>query len=347
MSRPAIGKSNFSGGSKKKNYFNIKDGDNIYRILPAMFDLAASGTWSKFYRVEFGYKNSDNRMRPFLSPRVVNKDKMVEVESAAHLYRVQLKEEFEKLKTTIKEGLESGTISKTEAKTALDEQKALVKQFNLDSKHYMNVINENGEIGLLKIPNRAMQQLRPLLKKLEEEGVDPLSVDNGRWFNFNRQGTSLDTTYSISVVKEKVHVEGHGELEKPKVHILSDSILDRLSTEAFKLNDLFLAPSADEVARIVEEGPKAVDEILSKKSDDSAPQKSAEERVEQRTEAIAEDNKEEEAPVEIKAKKPDLQTLKKAAGITPKKEATPVAPTASSAPIDTEEDDDAWMAEFE
>ena len=351
MSRPAIGKSNISGGSKRKNYFKIQDGNNIYRILPAMFDLASSGRWSVFHRVEFGYKNSDNRVKPFLSPRVVNKDKMVEVESAAHLYRQELKEQFESIKEQIKEGLAAGTITKGEAKDVLEGQKELVKQFNLDSKHYMNVINENGEIGLLKIPNRAMQSLRPILKELEAKGIDPMSVENGRWFNFHRSGNSLDTTYNVSVVKEQVEVAGHGTLEKDKVNVLSDSILDRLSDEAFKLDQLFPAPTAEEVERIVKGGPSAVDEILSSNTQSSKP--TSEQRVSQRTEAVNEDNAEDEeleAELEEQTKKqeppkkgPTVADLKKKAEAS--KPAASKAPVAESSP--DEEDDEEWMKQFE
>jgi len=358
MSRPAIGKSNLSGEYVRKKYFSCKDGNNIYRILPAMFNLATTGEWSKFYRVEFGYKNSDNRMKPFLSPRRVNKDKMVEVESAAHVYRQELKAETEALKASIKEGLENKTITKEEAKEAYDNQKAINKRFNLDSKHYMNVINEAGEIGQLKIPNRAMQGLRPLLKELEQKGIDPLSVDNGRWFNFHRSGSSLDTVYTVSVVKEQVEVEGHGTLEKDKVHVLSDSVLDRLEKEAFKLDQLFPAPSAEEVDRIVKEGPSAVDEILSPKkpaASETAPVAKQEPEVPAAQSAAAtveapaptpkvEAVAEAQEPV-IETKKPDLNALKAAAGVAPTPKAA-VAPTPAPA-ASNEEDDDAWMDEFQ
>lgn len=355
MSRPAIGKSNLSGERVRKKYFSCKDGNNVYRILPAMFDLASKGQWSMFYRVEFGYKNSDNRMKPFLSPRRVNKDKMVEVESAAHLHRVALKQELDDLKASLKGQLEAGTITKDEAKTALEEQKKLVKQYNLDSKHYMNVINEAGEIGLLKIPNRAMQALRPLLKELEQKNIDPLSVDNGRWFNFNRSGMGLDTVYTVSVVKEQVEVEGHGTLEKDKIHVLSDSVLDRLEKEAFKLDQIFPAPTAEEVDRIVNEGPKAVDEIFAQKQEEPKTEAPAAkpETAPAPVQEAAPVAKEEPAPVAkeevkepvIETKKPDLQALKEAAGVAPapKKEA-PAAPAPAAS---TEEDDDAWMDEFQ
>ena len=338
MSRPPIGKSNLGGEYKKKKYFNIKDGNNIYRILPAMFDLAGKGKWSLFHRVEFGYLNSDGRMKPFISPRVITREGMVEVESAAHLSRIKLKEEFETLKQTIKEGMENGTITKDEAKDALEEHKALVKRYNLDSKHYMNVVDENGVIGLLKIPNRAKQALQPVLDKLKSEGVDPMSVDNGRFFNFHRSGKSLDTVYTVSVVKNVIDHPELGKVEKDKVSILSDAVLDRLNDEAFKLDQLFPTPSAEEVGRIVTEGPSAVDEILVPKKAsavENVTNKTAEAKVEARTEAVAEDNEPRDVTNSVTTVAPTA----------------PAASTPAPAPVaessDTVEDVDAWLDKFE
>jgi len=341
MSRPQIGNSNLGGERKRKNYFKIKDGNNIYRILPAMFDLAAKGRWSMFHRVEFGYLNTEGRMKPFISPRVVSREGMVEVESAAHLNRIKLKDEFETLKQTIKQGLEAGTITKDEAKEAIKEQTDLIKRYNLDSKHYMNVVNENGEIGLLKIPNSAKKALQPILDKLKDEGVDPMSVENGRLFNFHRTGKSLDTVYTVSVVTDTIDHPELGKVKKEKVSVLSDALLDRLNDEAFKLDQLFPTPSAEEVDRIVNEGPSAVDEILAPKKSSAAANvanKVAEAKVEARTEAVAEDNGSrdvtESAPA-VKAAAP----------------AAPVATTATAAVAEVEteadEDVDAWLDKFE
>ena len=333
MSRPEIGNANLGGARKRKNYFKIVDGNNIYRILPPMFNLATEGRYSMFHRVEFGYKNTDGRMKPFVSPRVVTRNgdvSMVEVESAAHLHRMKLKDETESLKTTIKEGLEAGTITKDEAKEAMKEARGLSMRYNLDSKHYLNVINENGEIGLLKIPNTAKKALQPLLDKLKAEAVNPMSVDNGRFFNFHRTGTGLDTQYTLSVVKDSKSATIDGTsttVEVERIHVLNDAILDRLNDEAFKLDSLFPKPSAEEVERIVNEGPIAVDEILSTKK--PTPTKT----VEARTEAVAEDNKVvESAPLaEEKVSSPALKATE-----------TQSAPTPVKATV-VEEDDDSWL----
>ncbi|MHA1675946.1 MAG: hypothetical protein ACTSU6_02095, partial [Candidatus Njordarchaeales archaeon] len=78
-----VGKTKYGGGKK---VFKLKDGDNVYRILPPLGKLADAGRYSQYYRVEWGYKNSKGQNRPFQDCRVVNRsNNMVEVESPSHL----------------------------------------------------------------------------------------------------------------------------------------------------------------------------------------------------------------------------------------------------------------------
>jgi hypothetical protein len=105
-----------------KNYFAFKKDQNtfILRVLPPMGELADAGKWSVYHRVEFGYKTSDGKLKPFLSPRVVNFNGMVEVESEAHKRREGLKAQAEQAK-------QSGD-------TATEERcKNLLRQYNQDA----------------------------------------------------------------------------------------------------------------------------------------------------------------------------------------------------------------------
>jgi hypothetical protein len=246
-----IGTASYEKQGAKKNIFSLKDGENVYRILPPMFDLADKKTWAVFYRVEYGYKDTSGRMKPFLDVRVVNRqNKMVEVESAAHVRREQLKAKLNELKIN---GADEATLNKV---------KEMVDNFNQDSKWHMNVVDKNGQIGVLKIPHRAKQALDETIKKLMSEGVDPTSVNNGRFFVFSRSGRGLDTLHQVSVLKEKIKVDGIGMVEKDVIHKLDDGILSRLSTEATELDKMYLRLSPEEVESVVKGGPSALTAIL-------------------------------------------------------------------------------------
>ena len=184
-----LGKAKF--GFTQKKYFKLKDGDSKFRILPPMGDLADDGKWSMFYKVHYGYKNTKGKLRVFQSSLVVNrKTKMVEVPDAADQRVKDLKAKLEAAKAAGQKAVVE------KIGPLVSGQKPM---YNVDSNHYMNVIDDQGNIGVLKLRHRAMEALKVQLSKLREKGVDPLSVENGRYFVFTRSGNGLDTSFAVSI----------------------------------------------------------------------------------------------------------------------------------------------------
>ena len=276
-----FGKAKFGGN--KLNWFKLKDGEGIYRILPPMGDLQDDGRWSVYYAIHYGYKNSDGKMRTFQSPFLQNrKTKMVEVPDAA-LERIQ------QLLAKLDDAKKAGNTEL--AKQLMEYVGGKKSRFNLDKNHYMNVVDLQGNIGVLKIRHKAKLALDAQIKKLRDSGVEPLDPETGRFFTFSRSGTAMDTVYQVSVYKKKLTIEGVGEVEQDFAHTITDEIANRCLSrkadgsytykEAARLDTLFKKPTAEEVARIVNEGEKAVDEIFDTQSevayttDDSGPEDDA------------------------------------------------------------------------
>ena len=247
-----------SGGFKKKNQYNQKDGDVVFRIFPPYkeiletypdLNLPAVDAWSTYWSVHFGYKNSEGKFRPFESPLQVewkDKVKTVKVQDPA-LNRL------EDLKAKWAKAIED----KNEPLAA--RYKGLVGMmgvYNIDKNHHMNVIDLQGNIGTLRIRHKAKAHLEAEIKKLEAEGVDPLSLDNGRFFVFTRIGSGNETSFKVSVYTEKVDAIVNGntiKVDNPVVHKLTKEVLARLPKEGENLNLLFKTPTAEEVAQIVNE----------------------------------------------------------------------------------------------
>jgi hypothetical protein len=242
-----IGTSKYGGGQQKK-YFKLKDGEQTFRILPALGELADDGRWSVFYNVHYGYKNAEGKVRAFQSPEVKNrKSRMIEIPDAANERIANLKAALQK------------------AKDSRDEKgkEALLKlvggpksNYNLDSNHYMNVIDEQGNIGVLKLRHRAKQALQTEIDVLRKKGIDPLHPDTGRFFVFRRTGMGLDTSFQVTVKKQLMTVDVGGEkveVERDLVHVLTPEIISRLDGEAVELGKLFKKPTSEEVAQIVAE----------------------------------------------------------------------------------------------
>jgi hypothetical protein len=235
-----IGSANYDNKAKKRNYFSLEEGENVYRILPPLGNLADKGKIAVYYSVHWGYKNEEGRNRLFVSPEIINRNnKMVEVEDAA-------KERIKALRAKQEEFKQKGDME------AVKRLSTVLRQYNLENKWHLNVMTLDGRIGLLKIPHKAKMALDAEIKSLVAKGVDPTSVDAGRFFVFKRVGTGSETSHSVSVYKEKINVEGVGEVERAVTSRLSEDVLSRLSSEAFELDSLYNRPSATAVRQIVE-----------------------------------------------------------------------------------------------
>ena len=238
-----IGKARFGGQNQQRKYFKLKDGEQAYRILPPIGELADQGRWSVFHSVHYGYKSTDGKQKPFLSCEVKNrKNGMIEVADAAKDRIVTLKAKYEEAK-------------KAGNKVAVDALEPLVGatgMYNQDNNHYMNVIDAQGNIGILKIRHKAKLALEAEIKQLHNDGVDPLSVENGRFFVFTRTGMGRDTTFGVKILKEKLKVDGVGVVERDVVHVLDDDTINRLEAEAGQLAKIFKSLTAEEVKQIVD-----------------------------------------------------------------------------------------------
>jgi hypothetical protein len=255
-----FGQAKYEQGSK--NYFSFKKDQNsfILRIVPPMGELAESGKWSLYHRVEFGYKGSDGRMKPFLSPRVVNYQKMVEQESLAHLRREKITKQMD------------------EAKRAGNDIVAakcndILRTYNQDAKHYMNTIDLQGNVGLFKIGHKGFQALKAEIDRLRTEGVDPISVDNGRYFVFARSGTGRDTLYTVKEYKQKQEIDGpNGKIvaDVSFPHAIDAVAIAKIEEGAFNLKTVYPSVTPEEEKLIVEGGPAGVDAVFAKKNDNPA-----------------------------------------------------------------------------
>ena len=253
-----IGKAKYGQG--KKN-FKIAEGDNIYGILPPLFDLADKGRWSMYYDLEWGYKDSKGKNRPFQSPRVVNrKTKMVEVESAAHLRREALKAS----KEALVEQFKAGKATQDQVKEAVE----LCERYNREAKHYVNVITPNLEIGLLKLGYKAKLALDEQIKQLRSKGTEAIGL-TGVFFNFHKSYPTSNRRDAITTVlpyQENIEATmGNGQkaiVQQKKTYTLDDSIINRLEDEAYRLDTLYPVVSAEQVEDMVVNGMNGVDRVM-------------------------------------------------------------------------------------
>ena len=206
-------------GNDKKNFkknFNIKDGDNIYRILPPFGSLASKGIWSVYYRLHWGYSimNEDGRlsMRPFQCPRRTNKNaKTGEIEVTVPCAACDEYERQKEIREQRLKELEAQNLSKGEISAILEPLNKWLKRFNRSGAHYINVMNTDGEFGRLAISHKMMLALRAEIDTIRKNwSIDPLDIESGCWINFRRiPGNTLsDYTHKVEPVIELTSVPG-------------------------------------------------------------------------------------------------------------------------------------------
>jgi hypothetical protein len=260
-----IGEPRYENERKSKTYFNLQKGDNVFRILPPLGNMAQTGHWTKYWSIHWGYKDTKGKNRPFQSPEIKNHNtKMIEVADPAKL-KIDLETaRRDRLAKDLKTAIDSRNVELAKKLTEeLNEVKELLKQYRLEKRYFLNAMTLDGKIGLLKIPHKAKVALDEEIKKLRARGVNPLGVNDGRFFVFSNVGVGTDTTYSVRVYEETIDVAGIGQVKKEMSHSLSNDVLSRLQAEAFELDRLYIKPSAAQVQSMVDNpSPENVELIM-------------------------------------------------------------------------------------
>lgn len=246
----------------KKNYFSIKKGTQVFRILPPLGDLSDKGIWNRYYAVHFGYRTKEGYMRPFCSPEVMNrKTKMVEVRDAAKDY-------IDKLltaKNSLVESLQANP-NDLKLKAQLEKTESLLSTYNLEKRYYVNVLDQNGNVGLLKLKTREKNALDAAREQIkQEENVDPIGV-LGAFLTFTKHGDGRDSSVLVSANYVSTKTESGKTVKSLNTHDLAEdnATISKLDAMAFDLDKLFVRPTAEEVEAMVKGGPDAVTTVMEK-----------------------------------------------------------------------------------
>jgi hypothetical protein len=259
----AIGTPNYGG--KKKNNWRIKEGSNIYRILPPLGKFANEGKWATFEKLHWGYKGSKG-MRPFSCIEVKDfKTKMVKVQCPECDLIAQKKSQLEQYTNKLKAEGKSEADIKDFVKPITD----WLMAHNLDKKWYVNAMAADNQIGRLAIPHKSYEQLQLVLNDLtQKQGVDPIGVDGGVYFDFERTGSGNQTSHRVTVVQEAQKIDiGNGKTATAMVvkpAPLTADMIARLAAEAYDLKDSFRRLTFDEIKRLVTSNgdPDIVDSVF-------------------------------------------------------------------------------------
>lgn len=243
-----------NSGFKKKNFFYLKEGSNLYRILPPFASMAKSGGIVKYWGV-FWLAASKGK-RPVPTILVQDKNKNV-------ITRDPLAEKIDMLKANLTLLEKDG--GATEIVEALKET---VKSLRLDKSHYLNVINPAGEIGVLKIKYTGLQDLKERLKELAQQNFDPINAgpNNGLFFDFKKlKDDQGKVNYRVDIAtKVTKNPNGPGFLSEYYLAPIDETVLNRMTSEASDLNSLYTVRTPEEQAQLANLDTATVDRIFSR-----------------------------------------------------------------------------------
>lgn len=230
--------------------FKLKDGANVYRILPPFGDVEVHNNypyrkWSTAWMLD---PRSGSR-RPFASPMTDGSQ-----ECPVKEYNDALTKFIERKK----KALEDNDYTKEEIKTELEDLYQIQWQLKVTHTYAYNAADKSGELGLLEVKSTAHQGIKKMMNTyIKEYGQDPTCLESdikenaGVWINITKEGEKKDTEYNVafSQIKKKT---ADGEIIKVDDRLpLSDNIVDNYTDLAYDLSTLYVRKTYDELKEIL------------------------------------------------------------------------------------------------
>jgi hypothetical protein len=130
-----------------------------------------------------------------------------------------------------------------------------LKSHNVDGKWYIAVKSKGGELGALAIPHKMKTQLDAKIRKLRDDGIEPIAdFDGGVWFQFVRTGSGGNMNFAVEVVMSTEIVNGRRMQVEMPAPLTDDDLRKAIQVVPDLQTEIVTALTADRVRMIVESG---------------------------------------------------------------------------------------------
>lgn len=173
--------------------FYLKDGSNLYRVLPPAKSLKDKNKIAQFVSVIW-LTDTKNKKRPVAS--ILRTQNKQIVQSDPLLNRL------EEMKAALSQAL-----ANNENPTVVTTLKENLKRIRHNKGYAMNVISAGGEVGVLEIPYTAYQGLENRIRELNAKGIDAIGIgsDKGLFFDFKKlKDERGKTVYTVDTATKTV-----------------------------------------------------------------------------------------------------------------------------------------------
>jgi hypothetical protein len=245
---------------KKRKYFKIEENkSNIFRILPP---YGANNIYA-FHQI-FWLKGASGKSRPVSSLLKMGRDRTI-------IQRCPIYDKVEALKVQ----LAAISNDPNYDQNLIKAKKEQLNSLRLQKGYYMNVMDQAGDIGVLRVPYTAYQSLKKKLETLKAEGVDPINPgpQNGVFFDFKRyKDEKGKTIYEVEISQKTRRDETTGRMVKEYNWApIDETVIKRLESEGAELSTMYRALSMQEMNLLATLDPVTIDSVFAN------PENSAEE----------------------------------------------------------------------
>jgi hypothetical protein len=239
----------------------VKDGHNVYRILPPFGDNSNGYPYRK-WQVIWGLTDPESgRARPFASS--MTSEKRCPVTDFVNC----LKDRAE----TLTAKLAASGASEEDTKARLHGLQELIGNLVPKTVYIYNACDKSGEVGLLELKSTAHQDMKAKMNQyIQDYNQDPTSLssaddDSGVWFDIvrsNATGKFRDTKYSVEKVQAKVK-DASGRLNFVDDRSpLADSVVENYANLGYDLSSIYQVKTYDELSEILQANlPNLIDMV--------------------------------------------------------------------------------------
>ena len=253
-----IGTTRTNPGHAGLKFFFLKPGNNLFRVLPPMFSLAADGAVSKWWSCHRGFRNTQGKQKTFACiEEKDHKTKTIRV-------RCPICDAAKQVEMMLEKAKQNGA-TKEQLSQANQTQLAPLQA---EKRFWLNVIDVDGQIGLLSINYKHHELVKNLLNTQFAAGFDPTGM-NGCYLNFTKvQAYKGDpqTAYGVALAVEQSMQNGVLN-QTVKMHTLTPEIIERVKVESRDLTKLFPALTGEQMAILIQlsgvDQQKALETFLS------------------------------------------------------------------------------------
>ena len=227
----------------------IKDGHNVFRILPP-FGEKANGYPYRKWQLIWGLVDPDSgRVRPFASSL------MTEKRCPVYEYVQALKKKAE----AIKAQMQAAGESEEDIRARLASLNKIIVDLSPRTIYVYNAVDQSGEVGLLELKSTAHKKMKlEMASYINDYNQDPTSLnssedDSGVWFDIIRTGQGRETEYDVKRVTIKTKNPNTGKISfEDDRSPLPDSVVENFHNLAYDLSSIYQVKTYDELASILE-----------------------------------------------------------------------------------------------